>query len=204
MIARLRGTLLERRPDQLVLDVAGVGYRVFISLNTFYDLPEPGEALDLLIHTVVREDAIHLYGFREAAERAAFHALIAISGVGPKLALGILSGISPDDLWLAVATRDSARLTRVPGVGKKTAARLVVELEGKAPEPAPGQAAQPARAPGRPAAAEDALSALINLGYAESAAGKAVEAAQRALDQDAPVEALLKEALRRLAKNIFD
>ncbi|MFH1035104.1 MAG: Holliday junction branch migration protein RuvA [Pseudomonadota bacterium] len=197
MIARLRGTLLERRPEQVVLDVAGVGYRVFISLGTFYDLPEPGQPLDLLVHTVVREDAIHLYGFLRPEERAAFLALIAVTGVGPKLALSILSGIAADDLWLAVRGRDAERLTKVPGVGKKTAARLVVELEGKIPDLAPGLAAAPLAAPGRPPAVEDAISALINLGYPESAANKAVEGAAKSLEGQPTVEALLREALRR-------
>jgi Holliday junction DNA helicase RuvA len=197
MIARLRGTLLERRPDQVVLDVAGVGYRLFISLSTFYDLPEPGQPLDLLVHTVVREDAIHLFGFLRPEERAAFHALIAVTGVGPKLALGILSGIAADDLWLAVRGRDAERLTKVPGVGKKTAARLVVELEGKIPTLAPGIAALPSPTPGRPPAVEDAISALINLGYPESAAAKAVEAAQKTLEGEPSVEALLRAALSR-------
>lgn len=197
MIARLRGTLLERRPDQVVLEVAGVGYRLFVSLGTFYDLPEPGAPLDLLVHTVVREDAIHLYGFLRPEERSAFHALIAVTGVGPKLALSILSGIAADDLWLAVRGRDAERLTKVPGVGKKTAARLVVELEGKIPALAPGAAALPAAAPGRPPAVEDAISALINLGYPESAAAKAVEGAAKALEGEPGVEALLREALRK-------
>lgn len=197
MIARLRGTLLERRPDQVVLDVAGVGYRLFVSLGTFYDLPEPGQPLDILVHTLVRDDAIHLYGFLRPEERSAFHALIAVTGVGPKLALSILSGIAPDDLWLAVRGRDAQRLTKVPGVGKKTAARLVVELEGKLPALAPGLAVAPAAAPGRPPAVEDAISALVNLGYPESAAAKAVEGAAKGLEGDPTVETLLRAALSR-------
>lgn len=196
MIAFLRGSLLERRPDQIVLDVAGVGYRLFISLGTFYELPEPGEPLQILVHTVVREDAIHLYGFLRPEERAAFLALVAVSGVGPKLAMGILSGISPQDLWLAVRAQDAQRLTKVPGVGKKTASRLVLELEGKIP--APAGLPEPAPAPGaRPPQAEDAVSALINLGYPEPAAAKAVEAALASLGGMAGLEELLREALRR-------
>ena len=199
MIARLRGTLVERRPDHLVLDVGGVGYRVFISLNTFYDLPEPGAVLELLVHTVVRDDAIHLYGFREAGERAAFLALISVTGVGPKLAQGILSGIAPADLWLAVRAQDAQRLTKVPGVGKKTAARLVVELEGKTPDLGPGPEAAPARPAGQPAAMDDAVSALTNLGYAEAAALQAVRKALQELGGEPAVEALLRQALKRLA-----
>ncbi|CAO0823658.1 Holliday junction branch migration complex subunit RuvA [Desulfarculales bacterium] len=197
MIARLRGTLLERRPEQVVLDVAGVGYRLFISLRTFYDLPEPGQPLDLLVHTVVREDAIHLFGFLRPEERVAFYALIAVTGVGPKLALGILSGIVPDDLWQAVRSRDVELLTKVPGVGKKTAARLVVELEGKIPALAPEIAALPAATPGCAPTVEDAISALINLGYPESAATKAVEGAVKTLESEPSVEALLRAALSR-------
>lgn len=196
MIAFLRGSLLERRPDQIVLDVAGVGYRLFISLGTFYELPEPGGPLQILVHTVVREDAIHLYGFLRPEERAAFLALVAVSGVGPKLAMGILSGISPQDLWLAVRAQDAQRLTKVPGVGKKTASRLVLELEGKIP--APSGLPEPVPAPGaRPPQAEDAVSALINLGYPEPAAAKAVEAALAQLGGMAGLEELLREALRR-------
>lgn len=197
MIARLRGILIERRPDHLVLEAGGVGYRVFISLNTFYELPEPGAELVLLIHTAVREDAFHLYGFIREAERQTFQALITISGVGPKLAVGILSGISPDDLWLAVQTRDTARLTKVPGVGKKTAGRLIVELEGKLPAAAPGLAAAPA-APAADAAGADAVSALVNLGYAEAAAMKAVQTALAELGEGAAIEDLLRQSLRRL------
>ncbi|MCA1906346.1 MAG: Holliday junction branch migration protein RuvA [Desulfarculus sp.] len=198
MIARLRGTLLERRPDQAILEVGGVGYRVFISLNTFYELPEPGRELTLLIHTNVREDAIHLYGFLRAAEREAFQALIGISGVGPKLALAILSGLSVDDLWLAVRSRDAARLTKAPGVGKKTAGRLIVELEGKLPAADPAAPAPAGLAP----AGSDAVSALVNLGYPEPAASKAVAAALQELGPEANLEAALRRALRLLSKNL--
>ncbi len=198
MIARLRGTLLERRPDQAILEVGGVGYRVFISLNTFYELPEPGRELTLLIHTNVREDAIHLYGFIKAAEREAFQALIGISGVGPKLALAILSGLSVDDLWLAVRSRDAARLTKAPGVGKKTASRLIVELEGRLPEAEPGAPTPAGLAP----TGSDAVSALVNLGYPEPAATKAVATALQELGPEANLETALRRALRLLSKNL--
>lgn len=197
MIARLRGTLVERRPDHVVVEVGGVGYRVFVSLNTFYELPEPGGQVTLLTNTVVRDDAIHLYGFAGESERLAFNHLIAVTGVGPKLAQGILSGIGPDDLWLAVRSRDAERLTKVPGVGKKTAARLVVELEGKIPlteAPPETAAASPASA-----LAEDAASALMNLGYPEPAARKAVEAALKESEGAPALEELLRRALRKLA-----
>jgi Holliday junction DNA helicase RuvA len=199
MIARLRGILVERRPDHLVVEVGGVGYRVFVSLNTFYQLPEPGGEVVLLTNTIVRDDAIHLYGFATEAERVSFNHLVAVTGVGPKLAQGILSGIGPDDLWLAVRSRDAERLTKVPGVGKKTAARLVVELEGKIPlseaaAPEASSAASPASA-----VAEDALSALMNLGYPEPAAKKAVDAALKETEGARALEELLRLSLRRLS-----
>ena len=198
MIARLRGILVERRPDHVVVETGGVGYRVFVSLNTFYELPEPGAEVILLTNTVVRDDAIHLYGFASEAERASFNHLVAVTGVGPKLAQGILSGIAPDELWLAVRARDADRLTKVPGVGKKTAARLVVELEGKVPlseaaAPEAALAAGPASA-----VAEDAVSALMNLGYPEPAARKGVERVLKDLEGAPNLEDVLRQALRQL------
>lgn len=198
MIAHLRGPILTKKPDQVILDLNGVGYRVFISLNTFYRLPEPGQTTELLVQTVVRDDAIHLYGFKDEAEKKAFTALCSISGVGPRLGLNILSGITPEDLWLAVRARDTKRLTKVPGIGKKIAARLVVELEGKLPPPQDAAQDTPAEAPapGDPAV-EDAVSALVNLGYPEPAARKQVAAALKDLGPQAPLEELLRVALRR-------
>jgi Holliday junction DNA helicase RuvA len=198
MIARLRGIIVERRPDHVVVEVGGVGYRVFVSLNTFYELPEPGGQVILLTNTVVRDDAIHIYGFASEAERLTFNNLITVTGVGPKLAQGILSGIGPDDLWQAVRSRDAERLTKVPGVGKKTAVRLVVELGGKIPL---GEApAKTAVASAASAVAEDALSALMNLGYPEPAARKAVEAALKDAWGISPaLEELLRQTLRKLA-----
>lgn len=196
MIALIRGTLISRRPDHVVVDVGGVGYRLFVTLTTFYDLPEPGGEVTLLAHTVVRDDAIHLYGFLTPEEKQAFALLTGVSGVGPKLGLSILSGISAPELWVAVQTKDTARLCKVPGIGKKTAGRLVLELEGKMPEAmevpgaAPAQAAAPAQ--------EDAASALMNLGYPEAAAGKAVAAAAAELGEGAGLEELLKAALKKV------
>lgn len=198
MIARICGELVQRAPDHLIVDVGGLGYRLFVSLNTFYALPEPPAKVELQVHTVVREDAIHLYGFIDAAEKQAFGHLISVSGVGPKLAVSILSGIGPEDLWRAVRGRDTARLCRVPGIGKKTAARLVVDLEGKLPAMSDAATAASAAAPGRGAAAEDAVSALMNLGYPEAKASKAVDAAVEKLGGDAPLEDLLREVLRSL------
>jgi Holliday junction DNA helicase RuvA len=193
MIARLTGNLINRRPDHLVVDVGGVGYRVFVSLNSFYELPDPGSQVSLLVQTVVRDDAIHLYGFLAEAEREAFTALTGVSGVGPKLALGILSGITPDELWLAVRGRDTARLVKVPGIGKKTAARLVVELEGKLPEPGADQAAAGRRLT---PVAEDAVSALVNLGYPEARARQTVDQVLSELEPQAPIEEILRQTLK--------
>ena len=195
MIARIQGQLIIRRPEYVVVDVGGVGYRLFVSLNTFYDLPEPGSDATLLVHTVVRDDAIHLYGFSREQEKAAVGQLIGVSGIGPKVALSVLSGISPDELWLAVKSRDLDRLCKVPGVGKKTAARLVVDLEGKLPQ---GQTA-PEAAPieDKPPLVSDAVSALTNLGYPEPKASKAVEKALAAMDPEPSLEALLRESLKQ-------
>ena len=194
MIARISGNLIERRPEYCIVDVGGLGYRVFVTLNTFYALPDPGAPVTLQVHTVVRDDAIHLYGFKDRGEKETFESLISVSGVGPRLAVSILSGISPDDLWVAVTGRDAARLTKVPGVGKKTAARLVVELEGKLPQ---AESDAPAAA-ARSQAASDAVSALMNLGYPEAAAAKAVEKAVAALGAEAALEDLLRETLKSL------
>ncbi len=196
MIARICGTLKERRPQQVVVDVGGVGYRLFVSLATFYELPEEGAEVELLVHTVVRDDAIHLYGFLSPAEREAFGHLLAVSGVGPKLGIGILSGISADELWQAVRAGDAARLCKVPGVGKKTAARMVVDLEGRLPQ-VEAAAAEPADAAFAGIKA-DAISALVNLGYPEAKAAKAVEAAQHEAGPQATLKDLLRQALRQL------
>ncbi|MFH2125304.1 MAG: Holliday junction branch migration protein RuvA [Pseudomonadota bacterium] len=195
MIARIHGRIITRRPEFVVVDVGGVGYRLFVSLNTFYDLPEPGAEATLLVHTVVRDDAIHLYGFSREPEKAAFGQLIGVSGIGPKVALSVLSGITPDELWLAVKSRDLDRLCKVPGVGKKTAARLVVDLEGRLPQSQAAPESAPVEA--KPPLVSDAVSALTNLGYPEPKASKAVERALAALDADPALEVLLREALKQ-------
>ena len=133
MIARLRGTLLEKHPNRIVVDVAGVGYDVQVPLSTFYGIGEAGSGVTLRVHTHVREDLIALYGFGTALEQDLFERLIAISGIGPKLALAVLSGIEPAELVRAVRSHDVARLTRIPGVGKKTAERIGLELKDKLP-----------------------------------------------------------------------
>ncbi len=192
MIARICGTLVVKKPEYVVVDVGGVGYRLFLSLNSFYQLPETDSAITLHVHTLVREDAIHLYGFIDNDEKEAFLRLIGVSGVGPKVALSILSGLTPDELWLAVQNRNAQALTKAPGVGKKTAGRLLLELEGKLPEPEDLAAAPPAAC----TAAEDAVSALINLGYPEATARKAVGRAQSELEPQAGLEEILRRALK--------
>jgi Holliday junction DNA helicase RuvA len=196
MIAQLSGTLADKRPTQVVVDVGGVGYLVHIPVSTFYGLGELHSPLTLLIHTQVREDAISLYGFLSSREKHLFELLISASGVGPVLALKILSGINVDDLVPAVRGGDLVRLTGIPGVGRKTAERIVVELRDKL-------AAMPSTEPARPAAAPegasaDVISALLNLGYDSHAAE---QAAQRATKQGASqtFEELLRAALQQLS-----
>ena len=175
MIAQLRGTLGDKRPNQVLVDVGGVGYLVHIPLSTFYALGDLHSNVTLLIHTQVREDAISLYGFLSSREKHLFELLISASGVGPVLALKILSGMSVDDLVPAVRSGDLARLTRIPGVGRKTAERMVVELRDKlAAMEIPEDARQPVATTGT---AGDVVSALLNLGYEQRAAEQAVERA---------------------------
>jgi Holliday junction DNA helicase RuvA len=194
VIARLAGTLAEKEADCAIVDVGGVGYRVMLSQASLAQLPPAGERVALRTYTHVREDALALFGFANAEEEAVFHALIGVSQVGPRAALNILSGIEARELALAVARADVARLTRVPGVGKKTAERLVVELKEKLAGVA--RAASPARAP-LPGALEQLEQALLGLGFKAQQASAAVEAL-RGEAAGKSVEALLKEALKRL------
>jgi len=196
VIAHLRGRLLRKEPGEVVIDVGGVGYRVAIPVSTFYRLGEAGSEASLLTHTHVREDALALYGFLSAEEQSLFELLIAISGVGPKLAIGILSGIETPDLVLALRTSDIARLTRIPGVGKKTAERLVVELKEKAAKLSVGDAAP--TSPPESSTQEDLTSALVHLGYSRPEAEKAVERALRD-GGERKFEELLRHALRSIA-----
>ena len=195
MIAHLRGRILRKGPQEVVLDVAGVGYRVVIPVSTFYRLGEPGHETELHTYTHVREDTLALYGFLTAGEQDLFERLISVSGVGPKLAVNILSGIEAPDLVSALRTSDLSRLTRVPGVGKKTAERLIVELKDKMPAAAADEAPA-ARAGGGPK--EDLLSALVNLGYSRGEVERGVD---RALQEDGSgrFEDLLRRALRIVA-----
>lgn len=195
MIGHLRGRLLRKGPQDLVLEVGGVGYRVQIPLSTFYRLGEVGQEAALLVHTHVREDALSLFGFLTPEEQALFERLIAVSGVGPRLALSILSGIETSDLIEALRTGDVPRLTRIPGVGRKTAERLVVELKDKMP--ASTAHAEPA-VPAAGTARQDVLSALANLGYSRPEAERAVDRAVRE-QPAAPVAELLRVTLRILS-----
>jgi Holliday junction DNA helicase RuvA len=195
MIAQLRGMLGDKRPNQVLVDVGGVGYLVHIPLSTFYALGDLHSSVTLLVYTHVREDAIALYGFLSAREKHLFELLISASGVGPVLALKILSGMSVDDLVPAVRAGDLARLTRIPGVGRKTAERMVVELRDKlAAVEVPGGTSQPTPATG---VAGDVVSALLNLGYEQRAADHAVEQAGKKGAPDS-FEALLRAALQHL------
>jgi holliday junction DNA helicase RuvA len=196
VIAHLRGRILDKQPNRIVVDVGGVGYDVFVPLSTFYGLAEPGGDIALRIHTHVREDALLLYGFATELEQQLFERLISVSGIGPKVALAVLSGIEPPDLLRAIERSDLARLTAIPGVGKKTSERIVLELKDrlpKAPVPAAGAPAA------EPSLRDDVLSALMNLGYHRPLAEKAVEIAVSAVP-DGGFERTLRQALRELAK----
>src|SRR6202167_4577626 len=193
MIAQLRGTLGDKRPNQVLVDVGGVGYLVHIPVSTFYALGDLHSNVTLLIHTQVREDAISLYGFLSSREKHLFELLISASGVGPSLALKILSGMSVDDLIPAVRSGDLVRLTRIPGVGRKTAERMVVELRDKlAAMEIPEDARRPVTTTGT---AGDVVSALLNLGYEERTAEQAVERAGKS-DASETFEILLRAALQ--------
>ncbi len=201
MIGHLRGQLAEKRPSQVIVDVGGVGYQVAVPLSTFYALGELRENVTLLIHTHLREDSIALYGFLTSREKQFFELLLSASGVGPVLALKILSGMSVDELVPAIRKGDLPRLTRIPGVGRKTAERIVVELKDKlaameAPEPERG-----AERGGTPLEA-DVISALLNLGYDSRTAEKAVKDAQASQESgpDASFEALLRASLQQLSR----
>ncbi len=189
MIAHLRGRILRKGPQEAVIDVQGVGYKVAIPLSTFYRLGDPGAEVSLLVHTHVREEALALFGFLTQEEQTLFERLLSVSGVGPKVALGILSGIEAPELAVALRGSDVSRLTRIPGVGKKTAERLVLELKDKMPPPGASAAQKPA-APS--ASRDDLISALVHLGYSRPEAERGVD---RAL-QDGP-EARFEDLLRR-------
>jgi len=200
MIAFLRGRVLEKQPNRVLIDVNGVGYEVVIPLSTFYDVGDEGAEVALRVHTHVREDALQLFGFLTLLERQMFERLIAVSGIGPKLAIAVLSGLDTRDLVTAVQRADVARLTSIPGVGKKTAERIVLELKDRLT-----QLTVPAAVDAKPQVAEedrlrgDLLSALQNLGYHRTDAERAVGVV---LEQpaDRTLESALKDALRRLSR----
>jgi holliday junction DNA helicase RuvA len=196
MIAHLRGKLLVKRPNQAVVETAGVGYDVTISVPTFSDLPSVGNEVALHIHTHVREDLIALYGFLRPAEKQLFEKLITVSGIGPKLAITILSGMPADEMVGAIRGNDIARLTRIPGIGKKTAERMVLELRDKLPpQPAGHEPVVPTLSP----IEEDVLSALLNLGYQLGAAEKSLANAVKA-GKTGSFDVLFREAMSGLSK----
>jgi Holliday junction DNA helicase RuvA len=198
LIAFLHGRILEKQPNRIIVDVSGVGYDVSVPLSTFYGLGEAGAEISLRVHTHVREEAIALFGFATRLEQELFERLIAISGIGPKVALAVLSGIEPAELTRAIERADLARLTAIPGVGKKTAERIVLELKDRLPR---AHAAPLAVGGGIDGSTlrDDVLSALLNLGYHRPLAEKAVESAVRTTP-DGNFERTLKQALRELAR----
>jgi Holliday junction DNA helicase RuvA len=200
MIASLTGILRFKSPGHITVEVNGVGYRVFIPLSTFYELADEGSPIALNVYTAVREDAIHLYGFRTPEEKQLFELLLSVNGIGPKLAIGLLSGISSADFIRAVFTEDRQTLTKIPGVGKKMAERMILELRDRVIKLAPQESREEARAE-RPldAVREDALSALVNLGYKKSVAKMVLD---RVLDEAGDglvLEEVLKRALKELS-----
>ena len=197
MIAHLRGKLIARRPSQVIVEAAGVGYDVTVSVPTFADLPALGNEVALHIHTHVREDQLALYGFLRAEEKQLFEKLITVSGIGPKLAITVLSGMAADDLGNAIRGNDLARLTKIPGVGRKTAERMVLELRDTLPPT--GTAEQVQAAQGLSAVQEDVLSALVNLGFQRPLAEKAL--AQGAQNGSAEsFDALFRSSLALISK----
>lgn len=195
MIARLTGKLAVKNPDEILLDVGGVGYQVFIPLSTFYELPERGDVLTLQIHTAIRENAFELFGFLTAKEKEVFKLLLSVTKIGPKLAQNILSGIACDELTTAIASSDIIRLRGIPGIGQKTAERIILELKDKVPK---AQAAgQEAALPGE--LFDDALSALLNLGYKRQNAERAVKRAINEAGRDTHLEEIIRLSLKYMA-----
>ena len=200
MIAHLDGILIQKTTQSVIIDNGGIGYEVFVPLSTFYALPDRDERVGLHIYTHVREDALILFGFKTPLEKGIFLMLISVSGIGPKLAINILSGIGPDDLLEAMAHGDALRLQSIPGVGKKTAERIALELKDKALRVRGDLEAPPAKivTDEDKRIFDDALSALLNLGYPPKSAQRAVETALNRV-KDVSLENLIKEALRLLA-----
>lgn len=201
MIAMLSGKIAYKGISHVVVDAQGVGYRVFIPLTTFYALPEADQAITLHIHTSVKEDAIHLFGFYTREERELFQLMISVSGIGPKVALNILSGISSAELLEAISAGNLTRLMAIPGIGRKMAERLILELKEKVMKKMAADAIPAADAKQKQAEMmrEDVLSALMNLGYKAGAARDALEKAARDLKEEPAMDQLLKKALKILA-----
>ena len=199
MIALLTGTIAAKGPDTVILDVQGVGYRVQIPFSTYFDLPAEGEKATLHIHTHVKEDAIHLYGFRSAPEKLFFQLLLTVSGIGPKLARDILSNCQVHDLASALAGGNITRLSSIPGIGKKTAERLILELKDKVArlDLAPPSGKAISAAPSS-AVRDDVISALVNLGYKETEVTRVLNSIEP--PEGAPMEELLRLALKQLMK----
>jgi len=201
MIASLTGRLAFKAPSHLALDVQGVGYEVFIPLSTYYNLPNVQDSLTLSIHTHVREDAIQLFGFSTPQEKDAFVLLLSVSGIGPKSALGILSALPVSDLVSAIQSGDVEKLETVPGIGKKSAGRLVLELKDKLTKLHPALVPSDAQLlKGRDEQFDDALSALTNLGYRTSDAKEALKAAQQLRSGPLTLQELIRESLKKLAR----
>ncbi len=198
MIASLTGKLRRKAADYLIVEVAGVGYQVHVPLSTYYALPEDGQEVSLYIHTHVREDALSLFGFSTEDEKSMFLLLVGVSGIGPKLALAVLSSMSVQDLSLAIQASDDSRLRAIPGIGKKTAARMVLELKDKVTLAGPFASPEQHPAPGA-GDVEDVVSALVNLGYKKPLAEEALKKIKQGRS-GLPVETLIKEALGVLMK----
>jgi Holliday junction DNA helicase RuvA len=200
MIAYVRGTIFSKNPQSVVVDIHGIGYQIFIPLSTFYQLPDETKTVSLYVYTHVRQDILQLFGFQTEMEKQVFLLLISVSSIGPKVALNILSGMGFEELLSAIVREDSEKISSIPGVGKKTSQRIILELKEKASKIAEGiEVAPEAKLEIRDREIyEDALSALINLGYPSKAAKKAIEAALRN-GHEMNIETLLKEALRNLA-----
>jgi holliday junction DNA helicase RuvA len=199
MIAFLRGRVLDKHPNRIVIDVNGVGYELYVPLSTYYDVGDEGSEISLRVHTHVREDALQLYGFLTLLEQQLFERLIAISGIGPKLAVAVLSGIDSHEFVASIQRADVARLTRIPGIGKKTAERIVLELKDRLADVAASSSAVAGEQPQMDRLRDDLVSALENLGYHRPLAEKAVDAVH-ARGGSAPFEDALKGALRELMR----
>jgi Holliday junction DNA helicase RuvA len=201
MIALINGILLHKSVDHVIVETQGVGYRIFVPLTTYYELPEAGSAVVLNTHTSVKQDGIHLFGFITDKEKKVFQLILSVNGIGPRLAVNILSGISAEELINAIAQGDLGRLVRIPGVGKRMAERMIVELKDKAVKlQADGSEDRSAPLPDEnDQIVEDALSALMNLGYKRDKARRAIDATRETIEGTATLDRVLKETLKILA-----